>query len=146
MTMGRYKKYSGYKAYQYLEPGTDYVEVKLRDEIRKEWSYVFPLSKTEEERFERIVEKSVLVDLHEHPVVYPEDVYAIQRNEGRQFMAYEALSKSGLDCVFDNMMDGSSDITSKSGWKWTDVIHDLGMRLCDIGHQDFIIQCKGVKT
>jgi len=142
--MGRFKKYSGYKAYHYLEPGTDYVEVKLRDEIRKDWSYVFPLSKTEEERFESIVEKSVFVDLHEHPVVYPEDIYAIRRNEGRQFMAYEALSKSGLDCVFDNMMDGSSDITSKSGWKWTDVVHDLGMRLCDIGHQDFVIQCKGV--
>jgi len=142
--MGRFKKYSGYRTYQYLEPGTDYTEVKLRDEIRKDWSYFFPLSKTEEERFEGIVEKSVLVDLHEHPVVYPEDVYAVRRNEGREFMAYDALSKSGLDCVFDNMMDGSSDITSKSGWKWTDVIHDLGMRLCDIGHQDFIIQCKGV--
>ena len=144
ITMGRNKRYSGYKAYQYLEPKTDYVEVKLRDEIRKDWSYLFPLSKTEEERFESIVEKSVFVDLHEHPVAFPEDVYAVRRNEGRQFMAYEALSKSGLDCVFDNMMDGSSDITSKSGWKWTDVIHDLGMRLCDIAHQDFVVHCKRV--
>jgi len=142
--MGRNKRYSGYRAYQYLEPKIDYTEVKLRDEIKKDWSYTFPLSKTEEERFESIVEKNVLVDLHEHPVVYPEDIHAMRRNEGRQFMAYEALSKSGLDCVFDNMMDGSSDITSKSGWKWTDVVHDLGMRLCDIAHQDFVIQCKSI--
>ena len=89
MTMGRYKKYSGYKAYQYLEPKIDYAEVRLRDEIEKDWSYVFPLSKAEEERFEGIVEKSVFVDLHEHPVVYPEDVYAVRRNEGREFMAYD---------------------------------------------------------
>lgn len=142
--MGRNKKYSGYKAYQYLESGRDYVEIKLRDEILKEWSYTLPLSKTEEERFEDIMEKCILVDLHEHPTAGPEDVFAERRNEGKQFMAYEALSKSGLDCVFDNMMDGSSDITSKHGWKWTDMIHDLGMRLCDIAHQDFVIHCKTV--
>ena len=142
--MGRNKKYSGYKAYQYLEPGKDYVQIKFRDEIVKEWSYTLPLSKTEEERFEDIMEKSVIVDLHEHPVAYPQDIFADRRNEGRQFMAYEALSKSGLDCIFDNMMDGSSDITSKNAWKWTDVIHDLGMRLCDIAHQDFVIHCKTV--
>ena len=142
--MGRNKKYSGYKAYQYLEPGKDYVQIKFRDEIVKEWSYTLPLSKTEEERFEDIMEKSVIVDLHEHPVAYPQDIFADRRNEGRQFMAYEALSKSGLDCIFDNMMDGSSDITSKNAWKWTDIIHDLGMRLCDIAHQDFVIHCKTV--
>ncbi len=50
--------------------------------------------------------------------------------------------KSYMDCVFDNMMDGSANITSKSGWKWTDVVHDIGMRLCDLHHQDFLIQCK----
>lgn len=142
--MGRNKKYSGYKAYQYLEPGKDYVQIKFRDEIVKEWFYTLPLSKTEEERFEDIMEKSVIVDLHEHPVAYPQDIFADRRNEGRQFMAYEALGKSGLDCIFDNMMDGSSDITSKNAWKWTDVIHDLGMRLCDIAHQDFVIHCKTV--
>ena len=142
--MGRNKKYSGYKAYQYLEPGKDYVQIKFRNEIVKEWSYTLPLSKTEEERFEDIMEKSVIVDLHEHPVAYPQDIFADRRNEGRQFMAYEALSKSGLDCIFDNMMDGSSDITSKNAWKWTDIIHDLGMRLCDIAHQDFVIHCKTV--
>jgi len=142
--MGRNKKYSGYKAYQYLEPKRDYVEIKFRDEIVKEWSYLLPLSKTEEERFEEIMEKNIIVDLHEHPAKYPQDIHAERRNEGRQFTAYEALSRSGLDCVFDNLMDGSSDITSKNGWKWTDVIHDLGMRLCDIAHQDFVIHCKTV--
>jgi len=143
--MGRNKKYSGYKAYQYLEPRRDYVEIKFRDEIVKEWSYLLPLSKTEEDRFEDLMEESIIVDVHEHPVKYPQDIYAERRNEGRQFTAYEALSRSGLDCVFDNLMDGSSDITSRNGWKWTDVIHDLGMRLCDVAHQDFIIHCKTVE-
>ncbi len=38
------------------------------------------------------------------------------------------------------MMDGVANITSKRGWKWSDVIYDLGMRLSDIAHQDFVIR------
>ena len=35
--MGRNKKYDGYKAFQYLKPGIDYKEFKLRKEIINEW-------------------------------------------------------------------------------------------------------------
>jgi len=145
--MGRNKKYSGYKAYQFLTPGIDYKTFKFREAIRKDWEYLIPLSKTEEERAEEIIEKNILIDLHEHPTLSPEDPSESSdlNREGRQFMAYEALSFSGLDAVFDNLMDGVSYITSKHGWKWTDTIHDLGQRLCDIDHQDFVIHCKKVE-
>ena len=42
------------------------------------------------------------------------------------------------------MMDGTNIISSPNGWKWIDIIHDLGMRLCDLAHQDFIVHCKTV--
>src|SRR5437867_4430472 len=35
-------------------------------------------------------------------------------------------------------MDGTATITSKGEWKWTDVIHDLGMHLADIAHQSVV--------
>lgn len=70
---------------------------------------------------------------------------ANMNREGKEFMAFEALSHSGLDAVFDNMMDGTSYITSKHGWKWSDTIHNLGQRLCDLAHQDFVIHCKKVE-
>jgi membrane dipeptidase len=145
--MGAKKKYSGYKPYEYLTPGVDYVDFKFREAIKKEWAYKVPLSKNEEERVDEIFEKNIVIDLHEHPVHYPADpTQAILVNrEGRDFMAYEALSISGVDAVFDNLMNGSVNITSKHGWKWTDTIHDLGQRLCDIAHQDFVIHCKSVK-
>ncbi len=145
--MGRNKKYSGYKAYQYLEPGLDYKKFKLRKAIKNEWTYRVPLLKTEEERFEELMRKCIVVDLHEHPCLFPEDISQSWElcHEGREFMAYEALASSGIDAIFDNMMDGESIITSKNGWKWTDIIHDLGMRLCDIAHQDFVIHCKRVE-
>ncbi|MHA2376761.1 MAG: membrane dipeptidase, partial [Candidatus Thorarchaeota archaeon] len=144
--MGRNKKYSGYKAYEYLKAGTDYKAFKLREPIKKDWAYEVPLSKDEEDRVEDIIEKNIIVDLHEHPVLYPDDPresLAVNQ-EGRDFMAYEAMSISGVDAVFDNMMNGSAIMTSKHGWKWTDIIHDFGQRLCDIAHQDFVIHCKTV--
>jgi membrane dipeptidase len=66
-------------------------------------------------------------------------------NQGRERLAYDALAISGIDAVFDNMMDGSCYITSKHGSKWTDVIQNLGMRLCDLSHQDYVIHCRSVE-
>ncbi len=119
----------------------------MREAIKRDWTYTVALSKAEEERVEGILEKNVVVDLHEHPTLMVENVsQSIEMwREGREFMAYEALSQSPLDAVFDNLMDGSAQITSKQGWKWTDIIHDLGQRLCDIGHQEYVIHCKRVE-
>lgn len=146
ITLGRNKKYDGYKAYSYLEPGFDYPEYKLCKEFDRVPPYFIPLSKNEEERFESFVEKNVLIDLHEHPVLWPEDMSKAMEFQtmGRDFTAYEALSVSGLDCVFDNLMNGTTYITSYAGWKWTDVLHDMGQRLCDVHHQKMVIPCFGV--
>jgi len=145
--MGRNKKYSGYKSFQYLDKGTDYKGFKLAKEIGRVEPYLVSLSKPEEERAEELLEKSIVISLHDHAVVFPEDTSQIfeYNREGREFTGYEGLSVSGLDAVFDNLMDGTCNITSKMGWKWTDVIHDLGMRLSDIAHQDFLIRGEQVE-
>ncbi len=142
--MGGNKKYSGYKAYQYLEPYIDYEVIEFREPLKKEWAYQVPLTESEEDRFKQLLEKNIIVDLHEHPVHYPKDLTIQFNNQGRERLAYEALSKSGIDCIFDNMMDGSCNITSKHGNKWTDIVHNMGMRLCDISQQDYVIHCKKV--
>jgi membrane dipeptidase len=143
--MGGQKKYSGYKAYSYLEPEKDYEAIEYRDPTPKEWAYTYPLSKEEDARFKGFMEKNVIVDLHEHPVLSPKDMTREYNNQGRERLAYDALARSGIDAVFDNMMDGSCYITSKHGGKWTDVIQNLGMRLCDLSHQDYVIHCRSVE-
>jgi membrane dipeptidase len=144
--MGGKKMYDGYQAFDYLEPGFDYKEFKLTKHPRLE-PYYIPLSKVEEERYEDLIEKSILIDLHEHPVLWPENMEEVPELHrlGRQFTAYDALSKSHLDCVFENMMNGMAYVTSYSGWKWLDIIHDLGIRLSDLAHQEMVIHCKKVK-
>lgn len=142
--MGGKKEYSGYQAYSYLEPNKDYEVIEYRDPMPKEWAYTYPLSKKEEDRFKEFMEKNIIIDLHEHPTLSSKDLTKDYNNQGRERLAYDALAVSGIDCVFDNMMDGGCAITSKHGNHWTDVIQNLGMRLCDLRHQSYAIHCKTV--
>jgi len=139
--------YKNYRAYSYLEEGKDYRAFKMVSELERVPEYLIPLSLEEEKRVENLAQETICISLHDHPEVFPDDLsgelfdYA---REGRERAAYEGLAHSYLDCVFDNLMDGTCTIVSKGGWKWEDVLFDLGMRLCDLAHQDFIIRCEKV--
>ena len=139
--MGLNKKYLGYKSFDYLEKDVDYKVFKLAKEINRVEPYLIPLATSEEERVNRIVAENPVISLHEHPWLLPEDITELPDycKHGRTATAFEALSQSCLDCVFDNLIDGLGGTTSPSGWKWNDVLHDLGIRLSDLAHQDFVI-------
>jgi len=145
--MGAQKQYTGYQSYHYLEENLDYKSFKLAREIGRVPSRQIALSPAEEQRVQALLAKHIAISMHDHPVVTPEDISEIfeQKRRGRDFTGFAGLAASGLDCVFDNLMNGICTITSQAGWKWTDVLHDLGMRLCDLAHQDFIIVCDGVR-
>jgi membrane dipeptidase len=53
---------------------------------------------------------------------------------GRQHAAYAGLRASGVNIVFDNLMDGTACVTGSAPWRWNDIITDLGMRLADLAH------------
>ncbi len=139
--MGLNKKYSGYRAYDYI-PKNQFVQFDLVEDDGWREPYYVPLTKEEELRAAKIMAESVIISLHEHPCLFPKDMResVAYKREGRQPMAYKSLADSCLDAVFDNLMNGTCVITSKAGWKWTDIVHDIGMRLCDMAHQDFVIR------
>ena len=132
--------YRGYKSYSYLAPADDYEVFDLAGELGREPEYQAGLTGPEAERAERLLQDSLVISLHDHPVVLPRDITQVRDyiRTGRQHTGYEGLSRSGLTVVFDNMMDGTGCVTSKSAWKWDDTIYDLGMRLCDLAHQDYV--------
>ncbi len=146
MEMKQKSGYRGYQAYSYLEAGKDYKDFEWAD---WDWAgrHILPLSDEEEARLAGLLAGSPYISLHEHPDFTTRDMSSCTplfdaMRTGRDRCGYEALSWSSLDCVFDNMMDGTNIISSPEGWKWIDIIHDLGMRLCDIAHQDFLVHCK----
>jgi membrane dipeptidase len=138
------KNYTGYKSFQYLEPMADYKPFKLAKEIGRVEPYQLPVSPEEEGKAQEILDEEVVVSLHDHGFIVPEDVFEIfdYQRHGRNWTAYEALSRSGIDVFFENFMDGTAMITSKAGWKWTDVIHDVGLRFSDLAHQDMMYRAE----
>lgn len=141
--MSTSKSYGGYRSFSYLEGGTDYVPFELAAELERVEPYLLPLSTDDEARVAALVERCIFVSLHEHLGVFPARIEETPEyvRHGRMATAFEGLSASHWDCVFDNLMDGICTIHSRSGWQWDDVLHDLGMRLCDLAHQDFVTHC-----
>jgi membrane dipeptidase len=140
--VGKATRYSGFKSFQYLEAGTDYREFKLAKELGRVPSRKVEVSGTQEDRVQRLLAENLAVSLHDHCFVVPADFddLAEYRRQGRDVTGYAGMAQSGLDAVFDCLMDGTATITSKAGWKWDDIIYDLGMRLSDIAHQNFIVR------
>jgi len=134
--------YSGYRSFQYLEPGTDYREFELAKELDRVPSRKVEVSGSQEERVQRILDEHLAISLHDHCFVVPQDFadLAEYRRQGRDFTGYAGMAISGLDAVFDCLMDGTATITSKAGWKWDDIVYDLGMRMSDIAHQSFVVR------
>jgi membrane dipeptidase len=136
----RKKTYADYRSFQYLEPGVDYKPFAFAKEVGRVPPYVYPISEGEEQRVQRLLETYVIVSLHDHPTLIPEDVSQLYeyRRFGRDWTGYEGLSLSGIDILFENFADGTALVTSQAGWKWTDVIHDLGIRFSDFAHQEMV--------
>ena len=129
--------YRGYRSFSYLEPGRDFRSFDLAKEVDRVEPSLVPLGESGEERVTSLVASSLMISLHEHVGVFPDriDETPDYVREGRMATAFEGLAHSQWDAVFDNLLDGICCIHSRSGWKWTEVLHDLGMRLCDLAHR-----------
>lgn len=140
------KRWDGYRSFDYLVPGEDFRQFELSPQIGRVAPYVLPVSPEQEERAERLLRELVFISLHDHGGIAPSDLSENDTfiREGRESYGYEGLAASGLDAVFENFLDGTSTVTSKAGWKWTDVIHDLGMHFADVKHQSLVFVGSGI--
>ena len=135
----RATRYDGYRSFSYLRPGEDYEEFELAKEFGRVPLHDLELDEQQVERTKRLIDENIIISLHDHPQIFPADMNQVRDyiRTGREHTSYEGLARSGMTAVFDNMMDGTACVTSKFGWKWDDIIYDLGMRRSDIAHQDY---------
>ncbi|MFW6041022.1 MAG: dipeptidase, partial [Thermoplasmatota archaeon] len=138
--MGLKNRKEEYNSYGFLKEGEDFKKFVFPNKMNIGEPYEVSLSKSEEERLIKLLKDNVYISLHEHPTVAPEDMskFLDYVYHGREWTPYDWLSSCYYDAIFDNFKDGTSMITSKSGWKWNDIIYDLGHRFADIAHQDFV--------
>lgn len=142
------ERYTGYTAYEYLEPGVDYRQFRYAKQIGRVPEYQgLQLTDEQKERTTRLLTDEIVISLHDHVQVFPEDMGELRDHirQGREPTGYEGLSRSGLTAVFDNGMDGTCCISSDAGWKYQDVLFDLGVRMADLAHQDFVIKAENLK-
>lgn len=142
------KRYTGYTAYEYLEAGRDYKAFTYAKQINRVPPYAgLELSDSQRERTVRLLTDELVISLHDHVQVFPDDLGQLREHirTGREPTGYAGLARSGMTAVFDNGMDGTCCISSDAGWKYVDVLHDLGMRMADLAHQDFVIRAESLK-
>jgi membrane dipeptidase len=138
-------RYTGYTAYDYLEAGKDYRAFAYAEQIGRVPPYQgLDLTTEQAERAKRLLAEETVISLHEHVQVFPDDMGDLREHirQGREPTGYEGLARSGLTAVFDNGMDGTCCISSDAGWKYQDVLFDLGVRMADLAHQDFVIKAE----
>jgi membrane dipeptidase len=125
-----------YRAYSYLPAGT-----LPPFDLTPEFGRVPPYqgaSLTDEQarRSAALLRDSLVISLHDHPVRFPADMgeTPAYNRTGRQHAAYAGLRASGVDIIFDNLMDGTACVTGSAPWQWNDIITDLGLRLAGLAH------------
>lgn len=136
--------YKGYQAYDYLEKGKDFKSVEPCAGDQRVEEYLIPLTPEQEKRLEKVRSENIFVALHDHPELLPADIpkdMEAYRKLGRRNIAYEALARSYYDTVIDSVGGTMAKTASNAGWKWEEAIHDMGMRLCDVAQQDFLVKC-----
>jgi membrane dipeptidase len=125
-----------YTAYSYLPPGS-FPEFELAPEFGRVPPYAGArLTPEQAERSRSLLRDSLVISLHDHPVRFPRDMEQTPayNRTGRQHAAYAGMRASGINVIFDNMMDGTACVTGNAPWRWDDVITDLGMRQADLAH------------
>jgi membrane dipeptidase len=132
-----------YAAYSYLPPGS-FPEFELTPEFGRVPPYsAAGLSADQAARSRALLDASLVISLHDHPVRFPRDMAETPayNRTGRQHAAYAGLRASGVTVMFDNLMDGTACVTGNAPWRWDDIITDLGMRLADLAHAgpDFLV-------
>ena len=138
--------YNGYRSFDYLEPHVDYRVFDLAAEVGRVPKYDLGLSESEQLRVTSILRENDVISLHEHPKILTVDPGDLREynHTGRNAMGYEGLAQSGMSVLFDNFMNGTNCVTSEHGWKWNDVVYDIGLRLADIAKQDFVVLARSI--
>jgi len=142
-------QYKQYRSYAYLDAGVDYPDIPLAKQVGRVPAYAgLDLSPEQVSRTESLLRDNLVISLHDHPSVFPENLQRDMREyirTGREATGFDGLARSGMTAVFDNVMDGTCCISSDGGWKWVDVLHDLGMRMSDLAHQDYLVKAESLR-
>ena len=106
-------------------------------------SMIVPLDRQQELRFQRLMEESIMIDLHQHPMVLPEDFsqYWEYLRSDRYVWGYEAVRAGGFTAVGTaNVFRGMLHTNEMSFIRFSDLLEEVSMMISDIAQNDDVLQ------
>ncbi len=117
--------------------------ITLVPEIGRVPSMTVPLDREEEARFQRLMEETIMIDLHQHPFVYPQDVgqFTEYLKSNSFKWAYEAVRHGGWTAVGTaNSHKGMLNTNEMSFVRFDDVVSEIAMMLSDMRLQRDVVK------
>ena len=105
-------------------------------------SLIIDLNSDEEERFIEIMNKVIMIDLHEHPLVMTEDMTRLQEylSVGDYTWGYEAAKAGGWSTVTTaNGFRGNITKRHPSSSDFQLMLEEIGLMLTDINNQEDVL-------
>ena len=119
--------------------------IPLAKEIDRVPSLTVPLDHAQEQRFQRVMDPLIMVDVHVHPMVLPEDMEQLtaylRANDYR--WGYQAVKHGGWTAVATaNFYRGLVHTPDLSMVDFEDVLQEVGLMLSDLRQQADVVQIK----
>ena len=116
--------------------------IPLVKQVSQPRSIAVVLDNDQEKRFQRLVEETTMIDLHQHVMLKPEDPSQLLEylHGDRYAWGYEAVRHGGFTAVGTaNAYRGMLHADEMSFIRFEDLIDEIGMMLSDVGrHHDVI--------
>jgi len=102
-----------------------------------------PLDAEQERKFQRLMEETIMIDLHQHPMVMPEDLgrnWEYLRGDSYTW-GYEAVRHGGFTAVGTaNVHRGMLNTNEMSFIRFADLLDEISMMLSDIERHDEVVK------
>ena len=117
--------------------------IPLAAQVNQSRSTPIALDADQEKRFQGLVEAATMIDLHQHPMVKPEDPsrFVEYLRGGDYTWGFEAIRHGGFTAVGTaNVYRGMMNTDEMSFVRFEDVLDEISLMLSDIGrHGDVVI-------
>jgi membrane dipeptidase len=117
--------------------------ITLAKQVIQPQSIAVTLDEDQERRFQRLVEETTMIDLHQHPMVKPENPsQLLEYLHGDSYeWGYEAVRHGGFTAVGTaNVYRGMLNTDEMSFIRFEDLIDEIGMMLSDIRRHDEVVE------
>ena len=117
--------------------------IPLAQQVGRAPSITVPLDAEQERRFQRLVEETTMIDLHQHPMVKPEDPSQfLEYLRGDSYAwGYEAVRHGGFTAVGTaNVFRGMLNTDEMSFIRFADLLEEIGMMLSDVNRHDGVVK------